>query len=496
MNQIEWVETDDGLQPFLVEGKGRKPIEWAPQPGSQEAFLSCPIPEALYEGTRGPGKTDALIMDFLQHVGAGYGEEWRGIIFRRTYPELQDIIDKCLKWIPRIFPGANYNRSEHFWTFPQGEKLFLRHFLRPADYWSYHGHAYPWIAWEELTTWPDDQCYKSMFSCNRSTAVGIPLKVRATTNPYGVGHNWVKTRWRLPILPGHIIGPVITDSRDREGELEPPRVAIHGELRENKILLYADPKYITRIRAAARNPQELRAWLHGDWNIVAGGMFDDVWDPRLHVVPNFPPHKIPRLWRIDRSYDHGQSKPFSVGWWAQSNGEPFEHNGVTYGKLRGDLYRVAEWYGWNGHANEGARMLSTDIAQGILERERDWGIKGRVKQGPADSSIFDDYEPGTSVAGDMRSVGVRWLPADKGPGSRKQGWQQLRKLLTNSKESYREEPGIFILERCEQFIRTVPVLPRDDGDLDDVDTDAEDHVGDETRYRIRYKPKTIRTGAF
>jgi hypothetical protein len=49
----------------------------------------------------------------------------------------------------------------------------------------------------------------------------------------------------------------------------------------------------------------------------------------------------------------------------------------------------------------------------------------------------------------------------------------------------RELPGLFVFNTCEQFIRTVPVLPRDEKDLDDVNTEAEDHVADECRYFIR-----------
>jgi hypothetical protein len=203
---------------------------------------------------------------------------------------------------------------------------------------------------------------------------------------------------------------------------------------------------------------------------------------------------LPREWRVDRSYDHGQSKPFSVGWWAESNGEPFEYNGFLYGKIRKDLYRVAEWYGCGNEPNDGIHMASSRIAKGILEREHDWGVVGRVRVGPADSTIFDDYEPNISVAGEMEKVGVRWDPADKGPGSRKQGWQQIRERLLAARDPMREEPGLFVMERCRHFIRTVPVLPRDNDDLDDVDSKAEDHIGDETRYRLRRKRREIKSG--
>jgi hypothetical protein len=458
--------------------------------------LSCPVFECLYEGTRGGGKTDTLLWDFGQHVGQGYGAEWRGILFRRTYPELKDVIEKALKWFPLAFPQAKYNRGEYYWTFPDGEQLYFRHFATPGDYWSYHGHAYPWQAWEELCTWPNSECLTMMFACARSSKKGIPIKVRATANPYGVGHNWVKARYGLPITMGQMVGPIIRGKVDRDGHTIPPRVSIHSDIQENQVLLTADPGYIDRIAAAAINPAQKAAWLRGDWDIVAGGMLDDIWDASKHVVPNFPLQMVPRDWTITRSYDHGQSAPFSVGWWAISNGEPFEHNGFVYGKCPGDRYRIAEWYGWNGEPNKGLRMLSTSIATGILEREDDFGLRGRVRPGPADSSIYDDWEPGTSVAGDMESMKVRWVPADKGPGSRKQGWQQLRKVLKEGLDPQRDKPGLFVLDRCEQFKRTVPVLPRDDRDLDDVDTDSEDHIGDEVRYFLRWKPKSVASGAF
>lgn len=470
-------------------------VAWAPQPGSQEAFLACPLYEVLYEGTRGPGKTDALIMDFLQDVGVGWGAEWRGIMFRQTYPQLSDVIAKTQKWIPQIFPGAKYNKVEHTWNFPDGEQLLLRHMKSESDYWNYHGHAYPWIGWEELTNWPNDRCYKVMMSCCRSTTHGMPRKYRATTNPYGPGHNWVKLRWQLP----HSRGKIIRGTVDKDGNVEPPRVAIHGNIRENRILLDADPEYINRIKAAARNPGEEAAWLEGSWDITSGGMFDDIWDSSLHVLPPLPVSAVPRTWRIDRSFDWGSSKPFSVGWWAESNGEPIEYGGKIIGAVRGDIIRIGEWYGWNGEPNTGVRMLASDIAQGILDREEDMGLKGRVKPGPADSSIFD-VANGKSVATDMSKKNVRWESADKRPGSRKQGWEQIRKMLKaaypNPRGEPREEPGFWVTENCDQFLRTMPTLPRSERDPDDVNTDAEDHIADEVRYRVRRKSTSVKRGKF
>lgn len=490
---IVWKEDDLGaLRAFYVDFEQALmyPMHWVPQMGSQSAFLTCDVFEVLYEGTRGPGKTDSLIMDFFQHVGQGYGVEWKGILFRQTYPQLADVISKTEKWFKLICPKAKYNKTSHTWTFPDGEQLLLRHMRTPDDYWNYHGHAYPWIGWEELCNWADPKCYTVMMSCCRSTLAGMPRKYRATTNPYGPGHNWVKSRWRLP----QSRGIKITDSY-RDGALEPPRIAIHGSIYENLLLLHADPDYIQKIRAAARNPSELAAWIDGSWDITAGGMFDDIWRGEVHVVPAIPLHLIPKRWKIDRSFDWGSSKPFAVLWWAESNGEPFEYNGRVYGRVRGDLYLVQEWYGWNGNRNEGVKMLAESVAVGIADREDDWLIRGRCKPGPADSSIFDT-ENGNNIAKDMEKKGVRWNPADKGPGSRKQGWEQIRKMISGALPPVtggtREAPGLFVFSWCQQVLETFPNLPRDDDDLDDVNTEAEDHIGDAVRYRVRKKLRGVK----
>lgn len=495
---VDWRPNNEGeLRAFYMDPKTQQEYEaaWCPQPGSQVAFLMAhrAVFEVLYEGTRGPGKTDCLIMDFFQHVGKGWGAEWRGVLFRQTYPQLADVEAKTKKWFKLLSPKAKYNQATHTWTFPDGEQLLLRHMKSPDDYWNYHGHAYPWIGWEELCNWADDKCYKVMMSCCRSTKPGMPRCYRATTNPYGPGHNWVKSRWRLP----QSRGKVIRNSVDRDGLLEPPRVAIHGSIYENKILLHADPDYIQKIRAAARNPSELAAWIEGSWDIVAGGMFDDIWDGTVHVVDPIPLRYIPRGWKLDRSFDWGSSKPFAVLWWAESNGEPFEWNGKTYGKVKGDLYMIQEWYGWNGTRNEGVRMLASEVAVGLKDREDDWDINGRVKPGPADSAIYDE-ENGNNIARDMEKKGVRWEPADKGPGSRKQGWEIIRKMLKGALRPVgggpREEPGLFIFSHCLQTIETIPGLSRDDKDLDDVDTDAEDHIADAMRYRVRKKLRGVKQG--
>ena len=502
------VEFDAALEAARIEAQNAPVVErtvngkvvtWSPQEGSQEQFLACPVFEALYHGTRGPGKTDGLLMTFAQFVGRGWGSAWRGILFRQTYPQLADVVAKSERWFRQIFPDATFNRQRMAWEWPAGEVIFFRHMMRHEDYWNYHGHEYPWIGWEELTNWPDDGCYKSMFSCCRSSALPpeAPRMVRSTTNPYGVGHNWVKARFRLDGEWWKSI--IVNDSKDEKGNIEPTRVAIHGHIDENKILLEADPNYKANISAAAQNSAMADAWLNGSWALVAGGMFSDVWSSKHNSLPRF---EIPHTWRIDRAFDWGSSKPFSVGWYATSDGsDVIMPDGRAYSTVRGDLIRIKEWYGWTGRANEGQRLLASEITEGIVERELMWGWrvgdKNRVQPGVADASIYK-VEDGNCIATNMsRPVringhvydGVKWIPSDKGPGSRKNGWELMRVRIKAAQPKDglpRERPGLFVVvEECPQWIRTVLSLPRDEKDMDDVDTDAEDHAGDETRYRVR-----------
>ena len=469
--------------------KGKK-VVWYPQSGSQVGFMQCPIFECLYHGTRGPGKTDGLLWSYGQYVGRGYGDAWAGILFRQTYPQLADVQAKSEKWFKPVFPQSNFNRSRMTWEWPTGERLLFRHMTRPEDYWNYHGHEYPYIAFEELTNWPMPDCYTSMFACCRSSTKGVPRMVRATTNSYGPGHNWVKERFKLE---GQWWKTIVQSApKGFNGKDEPPRCAIHGHIRENKILLAADPDYYARtITASASNEAMLKAWQSGSWDIVAGGMFGDVWQAACNIVPRFD---LPHTWRIDRSFDWGSSKPFSVGWWAESDGCDIHVPGRgVMSTVKGDLFRINEWYGWTGKSNEGLTMLAVNVAKGVVERELAWGIHGRVKAGPADSSIYD-VENGMSIGTDMAKPvrigeqmypGVQWTRADKRPGSRKAGWELLRLMMKAAHGAPRETAGLFVMDHCSQFIRTVPVLPRDARDMDDVDTNAEDHIGDETRYRVR-----------
>lgn len=506
---------------LAIEAPQGEKVVWKPLPGSQTLAMSCPAHIIVYHGTRGPGKTDAQLMRFRRHVGQGYGRHWRGIIFDREYKNLDDLVSKSQRWFPEFRDGARFlqSKADYRWVWPTGEELMFRAIRKESDYWGYHGQEFPFIGWNELTKYPTDSLFDMMMSCNRSSFLpqehpivndedgsiiylpDLPLQVFATCNPYGAGHNWVKKRF-ISIAPmGKIVRKSINvfNPRTQQREnVEKTHVQLFGSYKENR---YLSPEYIAELETIT-DPNKKKAWLNGDWDVVAGGMFDDVWDKMQNVVK---PFRIPYTWKLIRSYDHGSSKPFSVGWWAVSDGtEYIDDRGVVHQTVRGDLFRIAEWYGWNGKPNTGLRMLAEDIAKGIIERQLALKIHNLVKDGPADNSIWDENE-GKSVGrtmlekvkiGNRVYKGIGWTRSNKSAGSRKLGWEECRKMLkrahtpfildseNNRIYSPREKPGLFVFSTCAMFIDLFPILPRDEDDQDDVDTDSEDHIGDEVRYMV------------
>lgn len=521
-SRVEWVaDSMDMLIPRFID-MPEESIAWSPFPGSQQAFLECPLQECLMTGTRGGGKTETLIVDFLQDVGKGFGTRWRGILFREQATQLTDVIAKAERLIPRVFPDAKFNKATSTWVFVTGEQLLFRHARTLSDYWKYHGHEYAWIGWEELTNWATADLFLKMASTQRAVDPSMRVRIRATCNPSGVGHSWVKARYRLSGIPTQMIGEVIADDviytsnvddLDLRAVKAPPRVAIHSDVKENLALAHADPGYIDRIMANASSDAEREAWGRGNWDITAGAYFSEFWRAPVHILPSFPAwHNgrsvIPKGWHLDRSMDWGQARPWSVGFWLTSNGEPIvwrqlDTQGVwqerVIGDVRGDKIRFDEIYGWQkDKPNVGRRATAKEVAIEIKEWADDMGVAHRLKPGPADTQIWTKEERDRSVAKRMAKEGIKWLKADKAPGSRVAGWQlmieYLKGAIPDKRTGARENPGLFVCRRCSQFIRTVPNLKRDEKNLDEIEDGQEDHIADETRYELRSSRRGLQRG--
>jgi terminase large subunit-like protein len=432
--------------------------------------------EILYGGAAGGGKSH------LMRVVAIYCASIPNLqiyLFRRTLPDLlknhltgpTGFPALLAEMVNRKICSINYSRNRI--EFSNGAKIHLCYCDKESDVYKYQGAEIHVLLIDELTHFTESM-YRFLRGRVRLGGLKIPDKyqlmfprILCASNPGSIGHNWVKMTfvdWAPPME--------IRQAPKTEGGMM--RQYVPARLDDNPTLTKNDPDYEFRLEGLG-NPELVRAMRMGDWDIVAGGMLDDLWRRDTHVIE---PFEIPSSWQVDRSFDWGSSKPFSVLWWAESDGT-HAPNGRHYPP--GTIFLINEWYGWNGRANQGLKMLAVEIAKGIVEREAAYPF--RVDPGAADSSIFD-AENGVCIADDMAAAGVYWLPADKSPGSRVTGWERLRKMLKASIQRPMEDAGLFIFNNCSQWIRTVPVLPRSERKPDDVDTEAEDHAGDATRYRI------------
>jgi len=434
-------------------------IIWQPQPGPQMALIQCPVFEVFYGGARGGGKTESSIGDWIDHSNT-YGQDAIGIFVRRKLTQLTEVIARTKALFPKL--GAKYHEQQKTWTMANGARLKFVYLERDSDAEEYQGHSYTRIYVEEVTNFPSPSPINKLRATLRSGA-GVPVGMRLTGNPGGPGHNWVKARYIDPDPRGFKViaeeTEVEIDGVKQMVKLE--RVFIPSKLGDNMLLMRNDPTYVLRLRQSG-SEQLVKAWLEGDWSIVDGAFFDE-FSELIHVKPsNLIQYATPQTLRF-RAFDWGSARPFSVGWYAICDGlwplqDPFP---------RGAIFKYREWYGAKG-PNEGLKMTAKEVGEGILEIEKN----ERIRYAVADPSIFI-RNGGPSIAESMPLC--RWRRADN---KRQPGWEQIRQRLVGESGV----PMLYIGDKCEDTIRTLPVLQHDEKDPEDLDTDAEDHAADELRY--------------
>ena len=220
--------------------------------------------------------------------------------------------------------------------------------------------------------------------------------------------------------------------------------------------------------------------MQGDWTVVAGAFFPE-FSAERHVIK---PFAIPEHWSRIRAMDWGSARPFSVGWYTVADGTQPEGAPKI---ARGALVKYREWYGMKDEQhNVGLKLTAEEVAHGIRALEKE---DGKIMDAVLDPSAFST-DGGPSIAERMLHAGAYFREADNKRVARAGslgGWDQLRARL---KGGGGESPQILFFSTCIHSIRTIPALQHDALKPEDVDTEAEDHAADETRYACMSRPIT------
>lgn len=275
------------------------PIIWQPTEKQRE-FLSATEQEVLYGGAAGGGKSDALIIDALgiqQNAYANPG--YRAVMFRRSLPELRDIISRSQELYPMAITGARYKESTKEWHFPSGAIVEYAYLEKDSDRFRYQGREFQWIGFDELTQWGSDVAYRYMLTRLRSTDESITCYQRASCNPGGIGHHWVQDYFGIPDT-GHASCRVHTDEDGRVIK----RRFIPARLEDNPHLAKTD----YRSRLLQLSTMERRALLDGRWDVfdVEGAVYKEELmqahlEGRICELPIDPAIPVNTFWDLGSS---------------------------------------------------------------------------------------------------------------------------------------------------------------------------------------------------
>jgi hypothetical protein len=412
---------------------------WQPQEGPQELFLECMAEDACIGGARGGGKTDALLGDWIAHVGR-HGKNAQGILFRKTYVELVEVIGRSRELFARL--GWSYQEQSHRWSVPGGGTLDFAYLETDADADVYQGREYTWMGFDELGNWPSPVAIDRLWGCLRSKH-GVPCVRRSTCNPGGPGHAWVKKRYI-----SHGAGKIFAWApNEKRPDLTIRSVFIPSRLDDNPLLMQNDPHYESRL-AAAGGEALFRAWRYGDWDAQAGTYFD-VFDPKVHVVqqPWLEPW-YPRWIGMDWGF-----KDQSVAIWKAQD----ENKQVT-------SYRELTRNG----------LTPTELGEALVEAN-DGDEIGVFYLSP---DAFAKRTSQRTIADEIGAVlTANGMPAPtRADDSRVSGWSLMYQMLKS---------GFWkIGAACPNLIESLPLLIRDDKHPEDCAAHPNDHAPDAARYAL------------
>ncbi len=428
------------LVPPSLATEAQEEVIFKANEGPQEDFLAAGETDVLYGGAAGGGKSYAMLVDPLRYA---HRSAHRGLILRRSMPELRELIDKSRELYPKAFQGCKYREVEKMWTFPSGAKIEFGFLERDADVYRYQGQAYSWIGFDEITHLPTEFAWNYLASRLRTTDPDIVPYMRCTANPGGVGATWVKKRYIDPIPPNESF----------EGDDGLTRKFIPARLQDNPFLA-SDGRYERMLKALP--PTQRQQLLEGNWDVSEGAAFTE-FTPVLHVVT---PFEIPINWERVKGIDYGYASESACVWGAI---DPEDGTLIIYR----ELYKKG--------------LLGTELAEMLtnMEIEDPFSVAGVL-----DTACWSRTgTTGPTVGETLLRAGHKLRRADK---NRVQGKIQIHEYL---KVTQSGRPRLQIFNTCPNLIRELQSIPLDKSNPEDVNTHAPDHAYDALRYLIMSRPR-------
>lgn len=416
-------------------------IQYVPNK-KQAIFHSNDAEEVVYGGAKGGGKSCALVMEAL-----AYGLENPKAdmyLFRETYDDLEANLIK--EWKEKV-PKELYtpNETKHIYTLINGTTVKFRYIRNFADAESYQGRSIDWIGVDELTK-HEERSIQVLLSCLRS-AKGFKPKFRATCNPGGIGHNWVKERYIIPTEYGN---KTIND------EITGGKIAfIPATVYDNTILVENDPRYVKRLENLPETQKQ--AFLFGNWDIFEGQYFNE-FKREIHVIE---PFKIPSHWKKYIAMDYGLDM-LAVLWFARDT----EGNAYVYKEIHESNLIISE-------ACKRIKEINNNEKYEYIYAPRDlWNRRQDTGKSVAD--IF--YENG--------------LMLTKTSVDRVDGWLATKewiKVIESKDIETGEEiktSKLKIFRNCNNLIKNLPQVQIDEKNPNDVATEPHEltHICDALRY--------------
>ena len=426
--------------PSALAAEAQEDVIFKANEGPQEDFLAAGETDVLYGGAAGGGKSYAMLVDPLRYA---HRSAHRGLIIRRSMPELRELIDKSRELYPKAFPGCKYKEVEKLWNFPSGAKIEFGFLERDADVYRYQGQAYSWIGFDEITHLPTEFSWNYLASRLRTTDPEITCYMRCTANPGGAGATWVKKRYIDPSPPHESF----------EGSDGLTRKFIPARLQDNPYLA-TDGRYEKMLKALP--PTQRQQLLEGNWDVAEGAAFTEFL-PHLHVIT---PFEIPVHWERVKGIDYGYASESACVWGAV---DPSDGTLIIYR----ELYRKG--------------LLGTELAETITEMEMQDPFS---VQGVLDTACWSRTgTTGPTIGETLQRAGHKLRRADK---NRIQGKIQIHEYL---KVMQSGRPKIQIFNTCPNLIRELQSIPLDKRNPEDLDTHAPDHAYDALRYLIMSRPR-------